>query len=75
VFTTLLTKDHQLVAKVEYKDDAVIIETDDPDVLEKLQTIYADQMSVVDFVRANYRLNRLRAEGVIWELRMSSECN
>lgn len=73
MFITLVSKDHQLLAEVECRENHVAIHSDDVRLLSDLQQVYRQNMTMVEFVRANYCLNRWRANGLSWELVIASE--
>jgi hypothetical protein len=73
LFITLLSRNHCLVAEVECREDQVVIHTKDKGLLADLHKIYHRDMSMVEFARANYRLNRWKPYGLRWELVLASE--
>lgn len=73
MFITLVHKNRKLAAKVKYTEQQVIIKTDDDALKTLLATVYSTEMKVEDFARANYRLDRYRSAGLLWELVLASE--
>lgn len=73
MFITLLSRNRTLVAEVECKENQVAIQTEDKQLLSELQRVYRHNMSMIEFVQANYRLDRWKANGFSWELVISSE--
>lgn len=73
MFITLVLKDRQLLAEVECRENHVAIHTDDAKLLADLQQVYRQNMTMVEYTRANYSLNRWRANGLDWELVIASE--
>lgn len=73
VFITLVSRNNRLVAEVECRENQVTIHTDDGRLLAELVKVYRQNMSMVEFARANYHLNRWKPYGVSWELVLTSE--
>ncbi len=73
MFITLLSRNQSLVAEVECRENQVIIHTDDQGLSADLHKIYHRNMSMVEFARANYRLNRWKPYGLSWQLVLTSE--
>ncbi len=73
MFITLIRHGKETAAIVEYKDNRVLIETEDTRLKALLDQIYPEKISMVDFARANYRLNNLKSSGLSWELLLANE--
>lgn len=73
MFITLIRHGKEMAATVEYRENQVLIDTDDIRLKALLSSIYPDSMTMVDFARANYHLNNLKSAGLSWELVLANE--
>lgn len=73
MFVTLVSFNHHIVAKIECSENKLVIHADDDQVIEYLSKIYNHNMDLVEFARANYRLNQLRADGLTWKLVLAND--
>ena len=68
MFVTLIRENDHLTALVRFEFNKVQIETAEQNMREQLWDIYRPEMSALEFAKANYRLNRLRTQGITWEV-------
>lgn len=73
MFVTEIWHGARLAANVEYRENGVIISTEDPNLCHRLPEIYGSDMELGEYLRRNYELNRLRTEGYTWELKLARE--
>jgi len=73
MFVTVVREGNRLAALVHYAESQVNISTAQENVRLMLDEVYKACMSPMEFVKANYHLNRYRPFGITWELMLSSE--
>ncbi|MDP3487961.1 MAG: hypothetical protein Q8S19_08525 [Bacillota bacterium] len=73
MFVTVVRESNRLAALVHYDEYRVDISLAQENVRILLKEVYRANMTSIEFVKANYQLNRYRPFGITWELMLSSE--